>query len=130
MYCSKMFTTAVSTEAHMKKIHGHTFNCLECGKIFLTKAALRSHCDTHNNNKPYSCDECSTSFSTQQYYMKTLETHKTCIQFTCPICDTVFQSRSIFNRHSKQHYIDHVSLVRQLVFELVDSVVPVKCNNH
>ena len=63
------------------------------------------------------------------YYIKHLETHKTCIQFTCTICNTLFQSRSIFNRHSKQHYIDHVSLVRQLVFELVDSVVPVKCNN-
>ena len=51
----------------------------------------------HNNNKPYSCVDCSVSFS-----------------------------RSIFNRHSKQHYIDHLSLVRQLVFEFV---VPVKCKD-
>ena len=80
-----------------------------------TKAALRSHCDTHNNNKPYSCVDCSVSFSTKQYHMKNLlETHNTAIQFNCTICNIAFQSKSIFNRHSKQHYIDHVSLVRKL----------------
>ena len=39
------------------------------------------------------------------------------------------QNMHTVHLYSKQHYIDHVSLVRQLVFELVDSVVPVKCNN-
>ena len=58
-----------------------------------------------------------------------LETHNTAIQFNCTICNIAFQSKSIFNRHSKQHYIDHVSLVRQIVVNVVDSVVPVKCKD-
>ena len=106
----------------------HTFKCPECSKCFLSKAALRSHHDSHNNNKPYSCDECSIMFSTKQHHNNHLASHKTPIMFNCTICNIVFPSRSVFNRHSREHYIDHFSLVSELVTELVDAVVPVKCN--
>ena len=65
--CSKLFTTQVCFEAHIKNIHDleKSLSCGICGYAFAHKTHLDKHRQTPTDKRPFSCDNCDKSFRTQ-----------------------------------------------------------------
>lgn len=125
------FTNRSYLDAHEKSDCGRspTFKCEDCGKLFISKFALKNHrivhsedrqfaCDickkrfknnytlkthsiTHSNEKPYQCQHCDKRFADAAYLKTHMTLHEEIKRYVCYCCGTRFPTNSALHKHRK-----------------------------
>ncbi|RZB39859.1 zf-H2C2 2 domain containing protein [Asbolus verrucosus] len=63
---------------------------LQYTKEYIQLGGLKTHEQTHTNEKHYICEFCSKSFNQNSYLTKHLKTHKEDTRLPCPVCGKTY----------------------------------------
>lgn len=85
-----------------KKKYKYELECTICDKIFVTRASLNDHMNTHTGVKPYKCPECNKSYGSRQSLKDHVKIHRG-LEFDCEVCGKKLLSRKRLNAHMKNH---------------------------
>lgn len=90
-HCDSRFSNKSSLDLHLTMKHqdlapdATPSNCSECGKLFLTKKALRWHMNTHDPPTP--CEVCGKIFKSKRLLARHVsKVHDKAEQVECHIC--------------------------------------------
>ena len=105
--CDKCLDTFLSNkglDAHMRTCNERKHACTKCFKSFKKTSHLKSHMDSHLENKSYGCDKCVKRFlySTSLNQHKQ-EIHEKPLSHACEICSKKFSKKNGLNVHMKCH---------------------------
>lgn len=138
-YCDSRFANGRSLDLHVTMLHQEVnpdetpSTCEECGKVFLTKKALRFHMNSHEPAMP--CEVCGKVFKAKMLLTRhvkrvhakservechichktlislhALQTHITIMhkneQYKCKYCPRLYPSKSSLTYHEKQHELN------------------------
>lgn len=78
----------------------HKFTCEQCGKCYLSSAALTNHTESAHANIKYDCEQCGKSFVNKGYYDYHVKGHT--VTFVCKACNREFNHQAIYRRHIKK----------------------------
>ncbi|KAF5307683.1 hypothetical protein FQR65_LT06738 [Abscondita terminalis] len=101
--CSRMYKTKHLLKAHQLTHGEKSFLCSECGKGFVTKAALQSHLKVHTGEKPHTCNVCGKSFAHVGSFEAHMLIHTGQRPYNCSICKKAFTQLSHLKYHSRTH---------------------------
>ncbi|WAR25448.1 ZFP26-like protein, partial [Mya arenaria] len=103
--CGKVFLSKIAMKKHMH-LHKGTFTCGLCSKSFTTQASLTTHMDVHEGRKEYTatCNVCDRKF----YDYSSLHKHVKSVHmgyrpFPCPHCERRFPERKGLAEHIRVH---------------------------
>ncbi|KAJ8730282.1 hypothetical protein PYW07_017320 [Mythimna separata] len=102
--CNKMVT---SLRQHHRLMHNRAalqYECVLCGRRFISKSVLDLHMTTHTKDRPYSCTECDKKFSTKQR----VQIHKRAVHdkeksHLCQLCSKSFFKKYHLQLHLRSH---------------------------
>lgn len=77
--------------------------CELCGRTVLD---LKSHLETHYNNKPYACDFCPRRFNTRPQLNQHRNRHTQARKYPCSYCDAVLSTWKNHDYHVKKHIVE------------------------
>ncbi|KAB0794667.1 hypothetical protein PPYR_11506 [Photinus pyralis] len=102
-FCKRTYKTKHLLKAHQLTHGEKSFLCSDCGKGFVTKAALQSHLKVHTGEKPYTCNICSKSFAHVASFEAHLLIHTGQKPYNCDICKKAFTQLSHLKYHMRTH---------------------------
>lgn len=138
-HCDSRFANKRSLDLHITMLHQEVApdetpsTCAECGKVFLTKKALRFHMNSHEPGM--ACEVCGKVFKTKMLLTRHVKRvhakadrvechicHKTLIslhslqmhitimhkneQYKCKYCPRIYPSKASLTYHEKQHELN------------------------
>ncbi|KAF5269679.1 hypothetical protein FQA39_LY08602 [Lamprigera yunnana] len=101
--CNKTYKTKHLLKAHQLTHGEKAFLCSECGKDFVTKAALQSHFKVHTGEKPHTCNICNKSFAHVGSFEAHMLIHTGQKPYNCDICKKAFTQLSHLKYHLRTH---------------------------
>ena len=107
-YNQKVRTKPFNRDSQPRKINENSkklfksqrkkYQCELCCWVFLRKARLEDHKNTHSGEKPYICQHCEKAFSGRDVLRQHLKIHQD-KKFVCEICQKDFTQKSSLNHH-------------------------------
>ncbi|EEB08713.1 calcineurin responsive transcription factor Prz1 [Schizosaccharomyces japonicus yFS275] len=82
-----------------KPLSGYVCQIPGCGKRFTRAYNLKSHQNTHTNNRPYQCSVCKKAFARQHDKRRHEQLHTGIKAFACVTCNQKFARMDALNRH-------------------------------
>lgn len=101
--CKRTYKTKHLLKAHQLTHGEKSFLCSDCGKGFVTKAALQSHLKVHTGEKPHTCNVCSKSFAHVGSFEAHMLIHTGQKPYNCTICKKAFTQLSHLKYHLRTH---------------------------
>ncbi|KAK7504559.1 hypothetical protein BaRGS_00004045 [Batillaria attramentaria] len=102
--CGKQFLSPVYLKVHMKQHQEANFACDICGKKFTYKCNMQNHRTTHFCEKPYQCEVCHKAFRLQSALKTHSRKHREDLQFKCHICGKgLIRRQNLKNHIEKMH---------------------------
>lgn len=80
--------------------------CEKCKKQFSTKHTLKTHMNTHLENKPYECKICKGQYASKQYLQQHMTIHTGEKPYQCQACLKTFGYKKLLKYHEKIHVGD------------------------
>lgn len=101
---SLRFSSKPSLTNHIHYIHQNTetYVCEICAKTFRTKALLKLHSDTHNNDR-IRCNVCNLSLKNQKTLRSHMMTHTAPTNEQCPVCGKIMPNARSLRSHLQVH---------------------------
>jgi len=106
MKCDLAYTTMALYCLHLKKVHGKSFNCEECGKKFLLPNTLKKHRLNYHTTFPKTCDDCGKFCATKEEFKShMIEAHgggkSEPSGVTCEVCGKMVKNKYILKSHMR-----------------------------
>ncbi|KAM7341500.1 uncharacterized protein ACRADG_009307 [Cochliomyia hominivorax] len=105
-FCERTFTTNRLYKVH-KRMHfnnNKAFECPVCQKMYVSKAILEEHMNTHTGVRPFKCSECPKDFASKYTLQTHMKIHKERPRpYQCDQCDKRFLNQQNLNQHKKLH---------------------------
>ncbi|XP_023294359.2 zinc finger protein 431-like [Lucilia cuprina] len=103
--CQKMYVSKAILEEHMNTHTGvRPFKCSECPKDFASKYTLQTHMKIHKERpRPYQCDQCDKRFLNQQNLNQHKKLHVSVKAFHCEVCNKAFTTQHSLQVHKIVH---------------------------
>lgn len=126
-----------SIDQYVKELPNKTFECLypNCGKSFKRRYNLRSHIQTHLEDRPYKCDypDCGKAFVRNHDMIRHKRSHFA-ETYNCSMCNKKFikkesciqheQRMTCQQAHSPSKNSDSIKVTKQSMSPRKDSVTP------
>ena len=77
--------------------------CHKCGKSFYKPQLLKTHLESHTEQKLFSCVSCGKSFSRKALLKQHEMVHSDIVPFSCSICSKTYKYRSTLQKHMRSH---------------------------
>ncbi|XP_074836757.1 zinc finger protein 574 [Carettochelys insculpta] len=105
LVCSKVFSKHPQLVRHQRFVHRleRRHKCQTCGKMFKKKSHVRNHLLTHTGERPFHCKECGKSFNSQANLLRHRLTHTGERPYRCEICQKAFTQSSTLQQHLFVH---------------------------
>ena len=98
--CGKAFKSKESLASHMQCHEQCESLCVECGKTYYNKRALKDHIREIHSNKEFICSVCSRSFPTKTKLTKHVRViHLDERNYPCELCAKRFKSKDRLQIH-------------------------------
>ncbi|XP_065368301.1 zinc finger protein 665-like [Calliphora vicina] len=105
-YCERTFTNTRLYRIHKRMHYNNTkpFECPVCQKMYVSKAILEEHMNTHTGVRPFKCSECPKDFASKYTLHTHMKIHKERPRpYQCDLCDKRFLNQQNLNQHKKLH---------------------------
>ncbi|XP_061377264.1 zinc finger protein 436-like [Danaus plexippus] len=134
-HCNECNKDVVSLSAHRMVIHNTEslpYECVSCGRRFISRSLRDHHMLTHTKNRPHPCDQCEKTFKSnytlmqhrrqvhdkekshlcqfcskrffKKYHLQVhLRSHSKEKPYECPDCGKFFSSTSVLKNHRLIH---------------------------
>ncbi|XP_076039915.1 uncharacterized protein LOC143024725 [Oratosquilla oratoria] len=101
--CNITFCMSTQQFASHKRRHVlHLYQCTQCDKSYVTKAALTMHLETHCRSiDSLSCEECGKSFGTNEHLQNHKDIHQNENAHKCPVCSCTYTHSKNLKHHLK-----------------------------
>src|SRR5207253_9716373 len=96
--CGKRYLSKSSLYTHGKSC-GIKYSCSKCEKLFATETARSNH----EPKCKYECDICNKDFKTKARLENHINTIHSVKSFKCEICETVCGSERVLTKHMRTH---------------------------
>ncbi|XP_043931682.1 transcription factor E4F1 [Protopterus annectens] len=104
LLCGKEFITGYLLKKHMSThFSERRFKCGECGKLYKTVAHVREHMKAHSDERPYPCQKCGKRYKTKNAQQVHFRTHLDDKPFVCQYCSRGFREKGSLIRHVRHH---------------------------
>lgn len=99
------FTNRTYLDAHENSDCGRlpSFKCDDCGRLFMTKFALKNHRIVHSDERKFACDICQIRFKSKYNLKVHASTHSSEKPHKCQHCDKRFADASYLRSHMTLH---------------------------
>uniref|UniRef100_A0A7M4ETB8 C2H2-type domain-containing protein n=1 Tax=Crocodylus porosus TaxID=8502 RepID=A0A7M4ETB8_CROPO len=102
--CGKSFISSSDLLQHQILHSGDKpYTCLDCGKSFTRKYGLTEHQSIHTGEKPYTCPDCGKSFRRKNGLIEHQRIHTEEKPYMCPACGKNFGLRHSLIKHQRIH---------------------------
>ncbi|XP_025055654.1 uncharacterized protein LOC102384269 [Alligator sinensis] len=102
--CGKSFITSSDLlQHHILHSGDKPYTCLDCGKSFTRKYGLTEHQSIHTGEKPYTCPDCGKSFRRKNGLVEHQRIHTEEKPYMCPACGKNFGLRHSLIKHQRIH---------------------------
>ncbi|XP_044192022.1 oocyte zinc finger protein XlCOF6-like isoform X3 [Thunnus albacares] len=106
--CGRRFVTQAAVEMHMRTyLEGKKFRCQFCGAAFCHDVDLRQHSQYHRADKPFRCTQCDKRFAYRARLSYHMRSHSTERLSDCPMCTRKFKSNKDVLVHLRTHAGNH-----------------------
>ena len=106
-HCGVSLASKNAYQEHVNREHLHVrpFGCPLCSMSFYSNYSLRSHINTHGEQRNFSCEECGRSFKNTNALKTHMNTHldASLKPFMCNICSRTFAQKGALVRHHRIH---------------------------
>lgn len=104
--CTRKFTIRPDLNDHIRKCHTgeRPYQCLICGKRFLTGSVYYQHRLIHRGERRYGCDKCSKRFYRADALKNHLRIHTGEKPFPCEYCAKTFRQRGDKEKHIRSRH--------------------------
>jgi DNA-directed RNA polymerase subunit M/transcription elongation factor TFIIS len=93
-----------------------TFECIQCGKKYVSKIALEEHMKDHNPSNPFICYQCNFQAMNQENLEKHMESQHEPVrnQKTCNICGYKGETENDLAAHKESFHENQLLLLRAI----------------
>jgi len=87
-----------------------TRTCVECDKVFSTRASMLYHYRTsekHSSEKPFTCEFCGKAFARKDSYESHKTSHDAVLPFMCAYCGNTYAKKHRRDVHERSHTGDY-----------------------
>ncbi|XP_029717999.2 zinc finger protein 271-like [Aedes albopictus] len=106
-FCAESFILPSKLREHELLFHSGpapAHSCDVCDKSFRTKHLLKSHRQTHDQERNFPCDQCSAVFRVRPQLTKHIRgVHPTCFPYHCAFCEKKFSTKPKHDLHLRSH---------------------------
>lgn len=105
-HCRRFFKTDVGLARHMKwheSAPDLMLPCNECGHLFSSAGALKTHLANHNKVRSHVCKVCGKAFYSSQQMLTHELVHTGEKPYCCDTCGDRFSTRGALGTHQRRH---------------------------